>query len=659
MTNRFDDTAVPSSRPRTMEESDDIPSNPHIDVTLTDVIDARYGRRDVLRTAGAMTAIAVIPAFAGGLAVRPAQAQVSPSTLVFPEVAQVLDETHHVADGYDAGILIRWGDPVMDDAPEFDVNALSAESQLKQFGYNNDFIGYFPLPQGSDNAKHGLLTINHEYTDRHLMFDGVGPDDIDGMSQAQIDVEMAAHGHTVVEVINEGGLWKVVPNSPYNRRISPLVTEMVVSGPAAGHDRLKTKADPTGTKVIGTINNCAGGTTPWGTVLIAEENFHGYFKAAEMPESEAVNYKRYGLSAEPWYGWHRFHDRFDTAKEPNEPNRFGWMVEFDPYDPESTPKKRTALGRFKHEGATTIINHDGRLAVYTGDDERFDYVYKFISADKVDMENRAANADLLDNGTLYAGKFNADGTLTWLPLVHGEGPLTAENGFHSQADVMIETRRAADLLGATPMDRPEDVEPNPVTGAIYMALTNNTKRKADQTDAANPRGPNINGHIIEMVPAGGQGAAAEHEADTFTWNIFLRAGNPATPEDNASYNEATSENGWLSCPDNVAFDPQGRLWISTDGAPGRGIADGVWAADVAGAGRALTKRFFATPTGAEMCGPCFTPDGETLFVAVQHPGDDKGSSFATPSTRWPDFQDGMPPRPSVVFITKKGGGAIG
>ena len=353
------------------------------------------------------------------------------------------------------------------------------------------------------------------------------------------------------------------------------------------------------------------------------------------------------------------HDRFNVEREPNEPNRFGWIVEFDPYDPLSMPVKRTALGRFKHEGATCVVNKDGRVVLYSGDDERFDYLYKFVTAGKFDPINRDANKDLLDSGTLYVAKFNADGTLNWLPLVFGAQWLTPEQGFNSQADILIETRRAADLLGATPMDRPEDVETNPVNGGVYMALTNNTSRKPDRLDKVNPRADNKHGHIVEMLPPG-FGNDADHAAMTYRWNVVLLAGNPANAGDAAHYAAGVTESGWLSCPDNVAFDSKGRLWISTDGAPTAAkIADGIWACDVAGTGRALTKRFLRLPTGAEMCGPEFTPDDRTFFVAVQHPAEDDGSSYDAPSTRWPDFKPNMPPRPAVVAVTKRGGGFIG
>jgi uncharacterized protein len=643
------------------DAEDDEQSNPSVEPTIGDIIAARFSRRQALKGLSATAAVAALAPVVGAWAARPVlAASDGGSTLTFAELPHGMTETHAVADGYQAQTLIRWGDPVVAGAPAFDPGNQTAAAQARQWGYNNDYVAYLPLPRGSDSPDHGLLCVNFEYTNHQLMFPGIDAGDLDKLTRDQVDIEMAAHGHGVVEVRRDNvtGAWSVVADSPYARRITALSTDIEISGPAAGHDRLKTKADWTGLRVIGTVSNCAGGTTPWGTVLIAEENFDDYFGGDPKKTGEARNYERYGLKAKSRYAWSRYHDRFDVEKEPNEPNRFGWIVEYDPYDPTSRPVKRTALGRFKHEGATTIVNTDGRVVLYSGDDERFDYLYRFVTDGRFDPDDRDRNRNLLDEGTLSVARFLPDGKLQWLPLVFGEGPLTPENEFHSQADVLIETRRAADLLGATPMDRPEDVEPDPVSGRVYMNLTNNTKRKPDGVDAANPRGPNPHGHVVEMTPPAA-GAGKDHAADTFAWDIFILCGDPRNPEDGAKYNPAVSANGWLSAPDNMAFDRLGRIWIATDGAPKAGFADGLWASDTVGPGRALTRHFYRTPLGAEMCGPEFNPDATALFVAVQHPGDTKGSTFDTPSTRWPDFKEGMPPRPSVQVIVKNGGGTIG
>lgn len=621
------------------------------------VMEARFGRRQAM---AGMLAGAGVALLDGRVARAMEETAETVSTLTFPELAHVLDETHHVPVGYRADVLIRWGDGVVDGAPRFDVTRQSAAAQLKQFGYNNDFIGFMPLPFGSAGRDRGLLCVNHEYTNPELMFAGVTKKNrFTAMTRELVDIEMAAHGHSVLEIANEGGRWSVVRPSGYNRRISALATEMRLSGPAAGHDRLKTSADPSGTRVIGTINNCAGGTTPWGTVLIAEENFHHYFGGDPAKTPETRNHADYGIKTELRYAWYRFHPRFDVEKEPNEPNRFGWIVEYDPYDPHSMPVKRTALGRFKHEGAAMVINRDGRAVLYSGDDEVFQYIYRFVSNGRFDARQPRGNGNLLDDGDLSVARFEADGSVRWLPLKHGEAGLTAENGFHSQADVLIETRRAAKILGATPMDRPEDVEANPVTGAVYVMLTKNKKRKPGQIDGANPRAANKHGHVLEMVPPGGRGRRADHAADTFRWDIPILCGDPSSAADGARYHPGVSAAGWLSTPDNCAFDSRGRLWIATDGAPSAGFADGVWATDVEGPGRALTRHFFAAPRGAELCGPCFSPDDRTLFVAVQHPGDEKKSGYATPTTRWPDFDPTLPPRPSVLAIGRRDGRVVG
>lgn len=388
-------------------------------------------------------------------------------------------------------------------------------------------------------------------------------------------------------------------------------------------------------------------------MLTTEENFNFYFGGNAAKHPQQAHLKRYGIPGAPLQSWFKYVDRFDIAKEPNESNRFGWIVEIDPYDPKSVPVKRTALGRFKHEGAATAVAPDGRLVVFSGDDQTFEYVYRFVSRDKVDLGHPEGNRDLLDHGTLSVARFEDDGRLLWLPLVFGEGPLTAKNGFQGQADVLIETRRAADLLGATPMDRPEDVEVNPVDGKVYVVLTNNRDRlpKGSPTpkkeiNAANPRPKNGFGHILELVASGGDHSAAEAR-----WDFFLMGGP-----------ESTNRALWMACPDNVAFDRRGRIWIVSD--MGREqerirIPDALWAADTEGEGRGVLRALYTAPIGAEFTGPCFTPDGRTLFVAVQHPGESETAKYEAPLTRWPDFDPKLPPRPSVVAITREDGSEIG
>ena len=653
------------TRSQAYEESENVGRNPTANLTIGDVIAARFDRRDFLKGGLGVAAIAATVSPLAILAAEQARADI-PSRFRFKEIEAGVDTNHHVAEGYDADVLIRWGDPVLPGAPPFNPHKQSAAAQKRQFGYNNDYIGYIPMPGAPHPSRHGLLVVNQEYTNEELMFPGLGRQDrkdvaFAGMTKELADIEMAAHGGTVLEIVRERGKWRVVSDSKFARRIH-AGTPMEITGPAAGHARLRTATDPSGRKVFGMINNCAGGITPWGTWLTCEENFNGYF-SGKLPDAnpETRNYKRYGVPGNA-FAWGKWYERFDISKEPNEPNRFGWVVEIDPFDPTSTPKKRTALGRNKHEGAAGIITKDGRYVIYAGDDERFEYVYRFVTRDKVNRANRRANRDLLDHGILSVARFNADGSADWLPLVFGEGPLNPANDFHSQADVLIETRRAADLLGATKMDRPEDVEANPKTNNVYVILTFNDRRKPEQVDAANPRANSQFGHIIEMSPPDG-----DHAAARFTWNILLKCGDPAIAAVGASFSTDTTRNGWFGMPDNLAVDNQGRIWIATDGnsASKTGRSDGIWGVETEGPLRGTSRHFYRVPVGAELCGPYFTPDDETLFVAVQHPGEGSGigpnagpSTFENPSTRWPDFKPGIPPRPSVVAITRKGGGKI-
>jgi len=651
-----------SSRAEYLDALEDIATNPDLDETFGDVLQRRLSRRAAIaRILGAGTlGTAPFSAFAGRSGGGDPR-----RAFRFTEIARGVDRTHHAAPGHRAEILIRWGDPMVADAPDFDPYKQSATAQLLQFGYNNDFTVYVPLPYGSDNSEHGLLCVNHEYTDAEMMFPR-SQEKGRPSTRERIDIEMACNGGSVVEVRKGANSWKVVPGSRFARRISASHTEMRISGPAAGHPRMQTSADPGGRRVIGTLNNCAGGITPWGTWLMAEENFNKYFIGSLRGHPERQSFDRYGVPGNG-FAWGKFHDRFHIEREPHEANRFGWIVEVDPYDPKSVPVKRTAMGRFKHEGAATVVNGDGRLVVYSGDDQRFEFLYKFVSRDPVNPVDRSANRDLLDNGTLFAAKFADDGTLQWLPLLHGRNGLDRRNGFRDQGDVMIEARRAASLLGATPMDRPEDVEPDPRNGRVYVMLTNNARRRADAIDGANPRSHNLWGQVLELITPGN-----DHAAENARWELLVKAGDPADAEVGAVWNPATSKNGWFACPDNCAIDPFGRLWVCSDqGGNWRrtsGGADGLWALQTEGNARGTGRMFFRAPVGAEMTGPSFTPDGRTLFLSVQHPGTagtrhfpgfERSSSFDDPATRWPDFDPGLPPRPSVVAITKDDGGRIG
>lgn len=647
-----------------MDSSENRPANPRYqsaEATLSKLIEKRYSRRGFLTgtTAlglGALTGCGNAEDSHSPSSVPvhvPASTSPSPaSSFDFTEITRGMDETHHVADEFQMDVLLRWGDKLHEDSPEFDPLNQSETAQLQQFGDSCDFVGLSPLPTQDGEEARAILCVNHEFTRAPMMFPGIAEDFPNTMTKAHIDIEMAAHGGSLVEIFKKDGTWHVDKSSVRNRRITAHKTPMQISGPAAGSDRLKTTEDPDALTVSGTLNNCAGGMTPWGTYLMAEENFNGNF-LGKIPDGhkEASNHQRYGVPG-GWYVWGKFYDRYNVEKEPNEPNRFGWVVEVDPLEPDSMPKKRTALGRFKHEGAESIVSKSGQIVLYSGDDQRFEYVYKFVTKGVYNADDRQANANLLDEGTLYAARFEEDGGLIWLPLIFGEGPLTEENGFSSQADIVIETRRAADLLGATPMDRPEDIQPNPKTGKVYVMLTNNTRRKDTDTNAANPRGPNAFGHIVEISEEND-----DHTSLKGRWDMLIQCGDPDADE-GARWNPATSQNGWFASPDNCEIDHEGRLWISTDGNDDTGAADGLWAIETEGDLRGTAKHFYRAPIGAEVCGPRFSDDGKTVFLAIQHPGWGRGATFENPSTRWPDFDAAMPPRSSIVAISRKDGEVI-
>ncbi|MEE1942422.1 PhoX family phosphatase [Streptomyces sp. TRM 70361] len=649
-----------------------------------DIIAEALSRRSVLRAAGAAGVAAAAGAAVLGQA-DPAAAAVPghgrgwdkgrgknrPARgLRFTPVAPNTADAVTVPEGYAQNVVIRWGDPILRGAPAFDPARQSAEAQAGQFGYNNDYLTLLPLP-----GEHGrqVLFANHEYTDEQLMFPGY---DEDNPTREQVEIAWAAHGLSVVVVQEERrtGRLTAVPRHHLNRRFT-ATSAFRLTGPAAGSPLLRTSADRTGRKVLGTLNNCAGGTTPWGTALSAEENFNQYFANADAvtdPDTRA-RLKRYGMTGGASdRKWERFDDRFDLSKEPNEANRFGWVVEVDPYDPHSVPRKRTALGRFKHEAAQPRLTADGRPVVYMGDDERFDYFYKFVSSRRMMRGNsrraREHNLTLLDEGTLYVAKLTGDspadqtfgagdlpsdgefdGTGRWIPLATGDVShvpgMTAE-------EVYVFTRLAADKVGATKMDRPEDVEPSPRTGRVYVALTNNTRRGTDGNplaDEANPRNANKHGHVLELTER-----RSDPAAESFAWRLFLVCGDP---EDPATYFAGFPKDrvSPISCPDNLAFDDHGNLWISTDG-NALGTHDGLFGVATTGERRGEVRQFLTVPTGAETCGPIV--QDRRVLVAVQHPGEVDGASYERPASAWPDGP-GRAVRPSVVAVWRRDGRDIG
>ncbi|GAA4693001.1 hypothetical protein Prum_037660 [Phytohabitans rumicis] len=654
-----------------------------------DVVKAEVTRRGVVR-AGAVGALVL--GFAGAAATQAAPALAAPGdaapdldaltysrpsgALTFKPIPPNRLDTFVVPNGYDHSVVIRWGDEVVPGAPDFDLDNQTAAAQSKQFGYNNDFLAVLPLDKHGERA---LLVVNHEYTNENLMFPGFTT--LDALSVEQLKVAIAAHGLSVVELERAGRTGEWVPvrkgSRRYNRRLTALATKFDFTGPAAGSAWLKTAADPRGTTAIGTLNNCAGGVTPWGTTLHGEENFNQYFVGGDgAPAADKPKLARYGISTTVRYTadsrkWDRADERFDLTKHPNEANRFGWIVELDPFDPDSRPRKHTALGRFKHEGANVIVAKSGHVVAYMGDDERFDYLYKFVSDKKFMKGNswvaRKHNLTLLESGTLYVAKLDYtsaaeidgtgklptdgafNGTGRWIKLVQGNKSYV--DGM-TAADVLTFTRLAGDAVGATKMDRPEDVEPSLLTGKVYVALTNNTNRGVGtnpKADEANPRNANKHGHILELVEDKGENAA-----ETFTWSVPIVCGDPTDASTYFAGYDKTKVSP-ISCPDNVAFDGAGNLWISTDG-NALGSNDGLFATAIEGPERGHLKQFLTVPFGAETCGPFITTDNRSVFVAVQHPGEITGASVENPASTWPD---GDYAKPGVVVTWRLDGKSVG
>ena len=612
--------------------------------------------RRVVLTSGVAAVVALLAggcAATGGTPGAPAadapDTPDAPDAPGFTPVPPSAADSLAVPPGYEAALLYKWGDPTgMPGAmPPWRPDAsTTAVDQAVQAGMHHDGMHFFPL---AHDGQRGLLVLNHEYTDEGLLHgDGArGAHSLERVRKSQ-----HAMGVSVIEVAAGRGGWQLLLPSRHARRIHGN-TPMRIAGPAAGAPAMRTALNPAGDAVLGTFANCAMGVTPWGTYLTCEENFQGYFGGpGRAPADLPASLRRYGVApGGQWVDWWQHDERFDVTRHPNEANRFGWVVEIDPMDPTSTPVKRTALGRKRQESATCTLTRDGRVAVYMGDDGRFEYIYKFVSRDRVRPGGYAANRDLLDHGTLYAARFDTGGRGQWLALQPGAP------GLATLADVVINARGAADAAGATPMDRPEWIAVHPQSGEVFVTLTNNTQRGLPgrpAVDAANPRAGNGTGHIIRWREAGADAAST-----AFDWDIFALAGDPAVPGSAARY--PTADADAFGAPDGLHFDSGGLLWIQTDmsgqlmhkGPLARLGNNQMLCANLA-TGR--IRRFMTGPRGCEITGCVVTPDRRTLFVNIQHPGetsDDGGTSG-----HWPDGGTTRP-RSAIVAVRRTDGGVVG
>ena len=621
-------------------------SNRSTNPSIHDVL--AESRRSFLKSGVTLSLASALAPLAGCASWGPTQPKIG-----FKGIPVGMGDKLVVPEGYVAMPLAPWGEPVgiPGNMPAFKMDGSNtADEQAVQMGMHHDGLVYFPLA----GSRRGLIAINHEYTDDGLLHVG----GFNAMNPEKVRKSQNAHGLSVIEVELKNQQWQMVRPSRFARRLT-MSAPFSVGGPAAGHALMRTAADPQGRTVLGTLNNCASSKTPWGTYLSGEENWAGYFAAGDKP---SAHHKRWGLRAKSHSQWEAHDARFNAELNPNEPNRFGWIVEVDPMDPLSTPVKRTALGRGAHEGAWVGQTKAGHAVVYSGEDARFEYIYKFVSRDKIQAGGAAANRDLLDHGTLYVARFEANGTGAWLPLVHGQGPLTAANGFADQGEVLVKARQASDALGATKMDRPEWLTIDPASGWVYCTLTNNSQRGEPGkpgVDAANPRANNTMGQIIRWQDAG------DFDGLQFKWNHLLLAGDPANPRPEAKGN---IQGDVFGCPDGISFGPGGLLWIQTDvhssqlqqGEFERIGNNQLLACDVS---TGEVRRFFTGPANCEVTGLSFTPDGTTMFLSIQHPGESPGerNDPKEPSkySSWPDYVDETRPRSAAVAVRKKNGGVIG
>ncbi len=631
-----------------INDADDSVTNHSASTPFGEVVRRRFSRRSVLTggAAGAATfVLAGLPTAAGATGEVPVSGGTAPTpSLTFKPIATNTTDAVTVPTGYSTQAIAPWGDPIVPGGPAFETDASnSAAEQAEQLGMGHDGVQFFPLGDAKDSSTEGILAINHEYTTNNLLF----PDGDADWTEEKTIKEQNAHGVGIVSIRRGDDGWEIV-DTGHARRITPN-TPMAFTGRAVGHPLLRTAIDPTGTSPTGTVNNCGNGTTPWGTLLTTEENFNGYFweetdgEAEGIDDRQRTNNERMGVGGQGFgYQWATTDEQWRADLHPTRPNTFGWIVEIDPYDPTSTPKKHTSLGRFKHEAAVVAESSRGEAVVYMGDDQRFDYVYKFVSTNPW-RDDVAAGRSPLEDGTLYVATFNDDGTGVWTPLVWMESGLTPANGWDSPGDVLVRAREAADQVGATPMDRPEWIAVIP-GGQVYVACTNNTRRT--EANAANPRVDNAFGHIVKIDEM-----SQSFGARAFDWDHFVLAG--AGDGTDGSTVEAEDMFG---SPDGLWADADGRIWIQTDGSQPDGSHNQMLAADpISGE----LRRFLVGPADCEVTGAAKTPDGTTMFISVQHPGDEGTPEEPTLTSTWPDGDPAGRPRPAVVAITKDDGGVVG
>ncbi len=717
-------------------------SNTSANPTFDAVLGARLSRRGLLRGSVGTVGTAVL----GGLGVTACGGSDDPvaeaKVLGFGAVAKSLADTVVVPAGYTASVLFALGDPMAAGVAAYKNDGTDGDFD-KRAGDHHDGMEWFGL--GADGKRNdsaterGLLAINHEATtDEKLssfFLHANGGTSTLPRPASEVDKETAIHGVAVIEVAKSAGKWAYVPGSSQNFRLTAL-SPIEIAGPARGHAQLITKYSPTGTMTRGTLNNCGTGKTPWGTFLTGEENWFGYFTrgaaddAARGNDKSVTSLKRYGRSqgAASRHGWETGgaddkYQRWNNSKTGasangsddyrNEMNGMGYIVEIDAYDKTRMAKKRTALGRFAHESAAfgkAVVGQP--LSIYMGDDSRGEYIYKFVTtavwsaADANPNDRMAVGDKYLDSGKLYAAKFNADGTGTWVELAMTNTAVAgyATYKFADAADIAINTRLAADAVGATKMDRPEWNAVNPANGEIYFTLTNNSNRSIDPTgsqylpDASNPRAytdmkgaskqnGNPNGHLVRLK----EGASVS----SFSWDVYLFGAEAGADKSLVNISALTADQDFSS-PDGLVFSKAtGICWIQTDdgaytdvsncmmlaavpGQVGDGgkktlsytKADGSKLDIVTPVGKAATestlKRFLVGPKGSEITGLAETPDGKAIFVNIQHPGEGTAMANVGDATKyqsqWPSnagYGAGKRPRSATIVITKNDGGKIG